>query len=120
MNACSVEINGESWYIPCDRVNDLGFDNNNNLIVLTNSSLTLYKTFSNSNTTSYPRVSCAWGRVCSLQTAQNVSSYLNDVNLSVSNRLITDDFFTFLFLVLLLWGLYYGLCFDVKRFSWGI
>lgn len=93
MGACTVEINGETWFIPCDRVNDLGLDNNNNLIVLTNSSLTLYKTFENSNTMSYPRVSCSWGRVCSLQTAQNMNSYLTDVSFSVSNRIITDDFF---------------------------
>lgn len=98
MEACTVVINGDTWFIPCDRVNDLGLDNNHNLIVLTNSSLTLYKDFENSNYNSYPRISCAWGRVCSLQTAQNVSSSLTNANLSVSNRIITDDLFSVSFL----------------------
>lgn len=93
-SACTVIIDGESWYIPCDRVNDIGFDTNGNLVVLTSSSLTLYKSYSASNTTSYPRISCNYGRVCTLQTEQNNTRYLTNSTLEIGERALTDSFFS--------------------------
>lgn len=93
-DACTVIIDGETWYIPCDRVNDIGFDQSGNLVVLTSSSLTLYKTFNvNYNNYTYPRVACNFGRVCYLQEASQDYQYLTDSSLEIGQRSFTDDFY---------------------------
>lgn len=111
-NACTVIVDGQDWYIPCDRMNDIGFDAAGNLVVLTSSSLTLYKTFNvNYNNYTYPRIACTFGRVCYLQEEANDYNYLTNSILEYGNRAITDDFFTSIMLGVvcmgvLLWNLF--------------
>ena len=93
-DACTVNINGEDWYIPCDRVNDIGLDQQGNLVVLTSSSLTLYKTFQESTQNTYPRVACNFGRICYIQEQAQDYQYLRNAYLVVGNRSITDDVFS--------------------------
>lgn len=95
MEACEVIINGDSWYIPCDRVNDIGLIGNQ-LIGLTSSSLTLYQDFANANDYSnYPRITCSWGSVCRLQQSSgNTYTYLTNATFEVKHRNLTDTYYT--------------------------
>lgn len=98
-DVCTVLINGDEWIIPCDRVNDLGVDSESNLVNLTSSSLTLYKNFSESTQSQYPRIVCNFGRVCYYQEqAQSYDYYTNINSLEIKNRSITDDLFITFFL----------------------
>lgn len=67
-NVCQVEINGDDYYIPCDRVKDLHY-NGEYLINVSSSSLTMRSQFTPD--TSYPYIQCGSMGVCTLRTSYN-------------------------------------------------
>lgn len=84
---CEVNINGEEWYLPCDRVDELAVSDNGYLISVGSSSLTLYQDFSLTTSSSYPRISCNFGRACYLSTGNNQSvSYVSVDSFEVVQR----------------------------------
>ena len=84
---CKVIIDGDDWYVPCDRVDSLALSDDGYLISVDNSSLTLYQSFSQSTSSSYPRISCNFGRACYLSTSNTQSvSYVRPSDFSVINR----------------------------------
>lgn len=92
-DACTVIVNDDEWFIPCDRMNDIGLSPSGDLIVLTSSSLSLYRDFVENTSNSYPRISCSFGRVCTYQTSNQNTSYLTNASLEIGSRSLTDDFY---------------------------
>lgn len=72
-NVCIVTINGDDYYIPCDRVKDL-YHNGEYLINVSTSTLTMRSDFQPD--TSYPYIQCGSMGVCSLRTSYNNYSYV--------------------------------------------
>lgn len=68
--SCQVEINDTSYYIPCDRVNDLEMIDGY-LVNVSSSSITLKNNFS-TNSTTYPYISCSSNQVCRLYTGSQI------------------------------------------------
>lgn len=60
MSACSIKINGDSYYIACDKVDDLVVIDNY-LVNTSSSTIYLYSSILdyNSNTSGYPRIQCS-------------------------------------------------------------
>ena len=71
-NICEVTIDGQSYYIECDRVQDLQFIDGY-LVNFSNSSLTLRSGFNPDNTV-YPYISCSSMSVCDIRTSSNWQS----------------------------------------------
>lgn len=110
LEPCEVNINGEDWYIPCDRTNDL-FVSDEGLINVSSSNLTLYDKFVE-DSSNYPRLVCNYGRVCYIQNSNyNDIQYVSSVSefevlkRSVTDRLYDSYFSIFILGVLLLWYL---------------
>lgn len=72
-NVCEVSINGQDYFLPCDRVGDLSYQNGY-LVNVSSSSLTLRSEFA--PTTQYPYVSCSSMAVCQLRLSQQNTQYV--------------------------------------------
>ena len=102
--SCKVEIDGTSYYIPCDRVKDLevidGF-----LVNVSSSSVTLKNSFSTENTT-YPYISCNSNQVCRLytQSGQTWESVRSEAVYNGDYFKILDYDFVITFLLFIILG----------------
>lgn len=67
-NVCQITIDGDDYYIPCDRIRDLYFDGTY-LINVSSSTITMRSYFDPD--TSYPYIQCGSMGVCSLRSAYN-------------------------------------------------
>lgn len=85
-NACQVEINNDTYWIPCDRVNDLHYLDGY-LVNLSDTSLTLRVRYADE--TVYPYISCSAFASCTKRTASG-SQYQSYVT---SNYEFNGDIF---------------------------
>lgn len=95
-NTCQVEINGNSYFIPCDRVEDLYFTGNY-LVNVSSSSITMKSIF-NPNS-EYPYISCSSMSICRLRDGSNNKYITSNYNL-LSDPFLTFNFLPLIFIVL--------------------
>lgn len=91
-----VEIDGDSWYIPIDRIDEIVYINGM-LTSNTSSSITMYKNIQTSvDYNNYPRITCAFGSACRLYLSSGQSyTYMTSVDsFNVVHRPLSSDFFT--------------------------
>ena len=91
-NTCQVDIEGTSYFVPCDRVEDLYFTGSY-LVNVSSSSISMKSVF---NTDSeYPYITCSSMSICRLRTS-NGNHYITS-----NYNLISDPFLTFNYLPLI-------------------
>lgn len=101
-NSCEILVDGNHYYIPCDRVGDLNYIDNY-LVNTSSSSLTLKDHYGDGTT--YPYISCSGNSVCYFRRSSDISS----VPVRSDYTLVSDPFsvidysaFTVILLFLLL------------------
>lgn len=102
-NACQVDIGNNTYWIPCDRLNDLHYLDGY-LVNLSDTSLTLRVRYSYE--TVYPYISCNAFSTCSIRTSQNITSQPVTSNYSFDGDIFKTLHFEYwvLFLMFLLLG----------------
>lgn len=96
-NVCEISIDGNEYYLPCDRVQHLSYIDGY-LVNISSSTLTMRSSFS-PNTT-YPYISCSSMGVCNLRTSQTsqnnpiTSDFVNKSDFIKSSNLDYLIFFT--------------------------
>lgn len=83
-NVCEVMLEGDTYYIPCDRVRDLSYIDDQ-LVNVSSSSLTFKKTFSIETT--YPYIRCDAMSPCRLYNNYNQYSVVEDNYYPISEQL---------------------------------
>lgn len=80
-NACVVKVNGNNYYCPCDRLDDIAYVDNF-LVNVSNSSITLYTSFVEPNdySSGYPRIT-----INSLSKAVYRANYNSSSNVQAMN-----------------------------------
>lgn len=92
-NTCQVEIENTTYYVPCDRVEDLYFTGQY-LVNMSSSSITMKSIF---NTNSeYPYISCSSMSICRLRDGSSNYHYITS-----NYNLLSDPFLTFNYLPLI-------------------
>lgn len=71
--ACQVEIDGTSYYVPCDRINDLELVDGE-LVNIGSSTITLKNSFALTGNT-YPYITCSSNSVCRYYPSNNQTYY---------------------------------------------
>ena len=96
-NTCQVEIEGTSYYIPCDRVDDLYFTRTY-LVNVSSSSITMKSVF---NTNSdYPYITCSSMSICRLREGSNNSHYITSNYKLLSDPFLTLNYLPLIFIIL--------------------
>lgn len=96
-NVCQVTIDGDDYYIPCDRVRDLYY-NGTYLINVSTSTLTMRSDFQPD--TSYPYIQCGSMGVCTLRSGYNSSTEVRSNFTYDGDTLKIADFSYLIFIVL--------------------
>lgn len=95
-NTCQVEIEGTTYFIPCDRVEDLYYTGTY-LVNISSSNITMKSNFNPDN--DYPYISCSSMSVCRLRTSNNNHYITSNYNL-LSDPFMTFNFLPLIFIVL--------------------
>ena len=95
-NTCQVEIEGTTYYLPCDRVEDLYFTGTY-LVNVSSSSITMKSIFNPDS--EYPYITCSSMSICRLRTS-NYNNYITSNYTLLSDPFLTFNFLPLIFIVL--------------------
>ena len=95
-NTCQVDIDGTSYYIPCDRVEDLYYTGSY-LVNVSSSSITMKSIFNPDS--EYPYITCSSMSICRLRSS-NYNHYITSNYTLLSDPFLTFNFLPLIFIVL--------------------
>lgn len=95
-NVCQVDIDNQTYYIPCDRVQDLYFTGTY-LVNLSSSNITMKSIFKPDS--EYPYITCSSMSICRLRTVNN-NYYITSNYILLSDPFLTFNFLPLIFIVL--------------------
>lgn len=91
---CVISVNGNDYYVPCDRVEYLILEGNS-LVNVGSQTINAYSNFLtyNDNTSGYPRIICNSNTKCVFrQSSSSNVSVLNVSNFSIVNRNLESNY----------------------------
>lgn len=93
-DGCVIEVNGNNYFVPCDRIDYLIVEGNS-LVNVGSSTINLYSEFLtyNDSSSGYPRIICNSNTKCVYRQSYNSNvSALNVNNVSIANRNLEFSF----------------------------
>ncbi len=99
-NTCEITIDGNNYFVPCDRVRDLDFIDNH-LVNVSSSSIILKDNYGDGTT--YPYISCSSQSVCYYRDNRNATSVVVNSDYSfISDPFKVIDYSAFIVILLFL------------------
>lgn len=102
-NSCVVKVNGNDYYCPCDRVDDIVYIDDF-LVNVSNTSITLYSSFvePNDRYSGFPRITISPLTKAVYRANYDSSSYLQAMNVSSFEVVQRDFTFSFILCIVIL------------------
>lgn len=95
-NTCQVDIENQTYYVPCDRVQDLYFTGKY-LVNVSSTNITMKSIFNPDN--EYPYITCSSMSVCRLRNS-STNHYITSNYTLLSDPFLTFNFLPLIFIVL--------------------